>query len=471
MSNRALVWLRRDLRWHDHTALHTATTTAESVAVAFVFDRVILDALRDRDDRRVSFIYRSLVALDGHLRDRGSRLLVACGDPVEEVPRLATALNVQRVVTATDFEPYAKERDANVKGALQAVGVQLESVLDHVMLRGAELRTAEGSPYRVFTPFSRAWKSALRPADIESRDPDPSRLWPIAELPGTHHLPELASMGFQSVATWLEPGEAAAQARLDAFAAKMAHYADLRDYPAAQATSTLSVDLRFGTISPRQCARQAMSQQGKGAESWLNELIWREFYSMILDCFPSVVEEEFQPVYRGMTWPGSEEDFALWTEGLTGYPLVDAAMRHFKMTGWMHNRLRMVVASFLTKDLLVDWRWGEAWFARYLLDFDLASNNGGWQWAASTGCDAQPYFRIFNPVLQSKKFDPEGAFIRENLPELAGFEGDLVHWPHEATPLEQLAAGCELGRDYPHPIVDHHVQKERAIRLLESARR
>lgn len=247
-------------------------------------------------------------------------------------------------------------------------------------------------------------------------------------------------------------------------------YGTGRDIPSVDGTSGLSVHLRFGTISPRELLRRARSVASDGARTWIAELAWRDFFHMILDRFPFVVERTFRPEFNDIRWPGSDTWFQAWCEGMTGFPIVDAAMRHFNATGWMHNRLRMIVASFLVKDLLVDWRRGEAWFARRLLDFDPALNNGNWQWAASTGVDAQPYFRIFNPITQSKRFDPEGAFIRHHLPELARFSNRAIHFPANASLEEQVKWGCVIGRDYPAPIVDHAVQRRLALRLYETAR-
>jgi deoxyribodipyrimidine photo-lyase len=276
----------------------------------------------------------------------------------------------------------------------------------------------------------------------------------------------LSEIGFRPNGLWLKPGTAGAQERLSAFLAKIDRYKSERDFPALDSTSGLSVHLRHGTVSVRQCFREAVALQGNGPSKWLDELVWREFYHMILANFPHVVDRPFRDEYDTLEWPGTQEAYEAWEEGRTGYPLVDAAMRCLRATGWMHNRLRMVTAMFLTKDLLVDYRRGESLFARWLLDFELASNNGGWQWSASTGVDAQPYFRIFNPILQSRKFDPEAVFIKQWCPELAGFEPELAHWPHDAGPIEQLAAGCQLGKDYPRPIVDHSVQRQLAIELL-----
>ncbi|MCG9893945.1 MAG: FAD-binding domain-containing protein, partial [Fimbriimonadaceae bacterium] len=318
-----------------------------------------------------------------------------------------------------------------------------------------------------YTPYSRAWKARVTPRDFESEDPDLSRLTPESELPPQRGNLTLDDLGFAPGELWLEPGEAAARTRLEDFRKQIDDYHERRDIPGIEGTSGLSVHLRHGTISIRECFRAAASRSGKGPQKWYDELIWREFYHMILACFPQVVGGTFQPKYADIDWPGTDEHFQAWADGRTGYPIVDAGMRCLKATGWMHNRLRMIAASFLTKDLLVDWRRGEEWFALQLLDFELASNNGGWQWASGTGADAQPYFRIFNPELQSRKFDADGAFIREWVPELAEFSDAEIHAPHKTTPLQQVAAGCRIGEDYPAPIVDHHEQKPKAMALFK----
>ena len=454
---RALVWLRRDLRLSDHSALAAATGVASEVAVAFVFDRNILDKLEDRDDRRVTFIHQSLQELDSALKSRGSSLIVLHGDPVQEIPRLAKSLDADAVFAAQDHEPYALKRDATVGQSLD-----LRLLKDQVVLEAQEI----GQPYKVFTPYFRAWQAALDVhRDLEDRQPDLSKLMPAAQLPQQSW--SLNQLGFQETDLWLEAGEKAAHERLRNFRQHVAAYGDERDFPALEATSGLSVHLRFGTISIRECVRQAY-EAGDSGRKWFSELVWREFYQSILQNFPHVVQQTFQPAYRDIEWVGNPEHFAAWKEGRTGYPLVDAGIRCFNATGWMHNRLRMVVASFLTKDLLLDYRSGEAYFARKLLDFDLASNNGGWQWAASVGCDAQPYFRIFNPVLQSLKFDPDGAFIHRWIPELLNLRGKSLHAPWEASPFELLEAGVELGKNYPERLVDHQVQKELALAMFRS---
>lgn len=465
---KSLVWIRRDLRLHDHAALAAATEQSDGVAVVFVFDTQILTHLKDRDDRRLTFIHRSLEEVDEKLRRVGSALIVRHGDPAVEIPRLAAEWEADAVFTARDYEPSARERDATVAKTLGEKGVAFETSKDSVIFEGGELLTQGGGPFRVYTPYSKAWLRRFEPArDAAEHRVRHLALVPTADLPCPFSLEAfgLGKLGFESTPLWLEPGEKAAKKRLDAFESRLADYPDARNYPAQAATSGISAHLRFGTVSIRECVRRALAA-GPAGHGWLRELIWRDFFQDVLFHHPHVVERPFREEYADIVYPGEDSHFEAWKEGRTGYPLVDAAMRHFNATGWMHNRLRMVCASFLTKDLLIDYRRGEGYFARYLLDFDLASNNGNWQWAASTGCDAQPYFRIFNPVSQSEKFDPEGVFIRQNVPELAELSNKAIHFPSAASAMELAAAGVKLGETYPEPVVDHAKQRERAIELL-----
>jgi len=457
MPGDALCWIRRDLRLHDHAALSAATKNHDRVAVVFVFDRLILDALEDRDDKRVTFIYDSLAEIDTTLRAQGSRLIVLHGAPVELIPRLALDLKVDAVYANHDDEPYAAPRDQTVSDALKSQGQRLLTFKDHVIFERQEVTTQSGGDFRVYTPYMRAWRARLRPADTAERQVDATKIWT--------HLPEsvpglapLTDYGFEKGNLWLTPGITGGQERLQAFTQALPHYGQRRDYPAIAGTSGLSVHLRFGTISIREAVRHAQHHDSQGSTKWLNELIWRDFYQMIMSRFPEAMTTSFKPEYRDLHWPGLPEHLQAWKEGQTGYPIVDAAMRELRQTGWMHNRLRMIVASFLTKDLLVSWQDGEAHFARYLLDFDLASNNGGWQWAASTGVDAQPYFRIFNPTSQSLKFDPEGTYIRRWVPEIAHLNAKDIHAPWQL--------GLMAPADYPAPIVDHATQRALAIELL-----
>jgi len=465
---RALCWIRRDLRLRDHAALAAAAQQAREVIIVFVFDTTILRELEDQDDRRVTFIHRSLRELDERLRKKGSALLVRCNDPVLDIPKLASDLNVDAVFTNRDYEPYARKRDRIVEQKLKISRIPFHTFKDQVVFEYPEVVTKQGEPFKVFTPYKNAWLAALGPEHIAEEKPNLKRLAPVGVFKNWIHPWGMKSIDFTENDLWLRPGEKGARERFKAFQKVIHRYDKDRDFPhRPSGTSGLSVHLRFGTISIRELVRFAWERRDAGSRAWLEELVWREFYQTLLDRFAYVVRGAFHPEFDRIPWPGKPAHFNKWCAGQTGYPLVDAAMRHFNRTGWMHNRLRMVTASFLVKDLLIDWRQGEAYFARKLLDFDLASNNGGWQWCASTGCDAQPWFRIFNPVTQSRNFDPEGQFIRRHLPELVGFSNTRIHWPHEATPGEQGEANCRLGRDYPLPVVDHAVQREKALKLFQ----
>lgn len=459
---RSICWLRRDLRISDHAALCAATSNSESVAIAFVFDTCILNELKNTQDRRLSFILSSLEELDAKLIRLGSQLVVRHGDPTTEIPRLAVELNAQAVFASRDYEPYAIRRDERVRLALSSIHREFVTCKDSVLLEPGAVLSGRGTPFRIYTPYRRAWLSTLEPSrDCAELAPDYARLWPMATLPTSARrpIPTLKQLGFEGANLWLSPGEDAGRAKLESFADRLDQYERDRDFPCRQGTSELSAHLRFGTVSVREIARLALSRQSAGAQTWLGELIWRDYFKEILFRHPEVAGTPFQSVYANLRYPGLEQHFEAWRAGQTGYPLVDAAMRCFNETGWMHNRLRMVVASFLTKDLLIDYRRGEQVFAEGLLDFELSSNNGGWQWSASVGADAQPYFRVFNPILQSRKFDAEGEFIKRWCPELEGLDASTVHFPGEQRPP-----------GYPAPIVDHAGQARKAVALLSEAR-
>jgi deoxyribodipyrimidine photo-lyase len=468
-ADAALVWFRRDLRDYDHAALYHALKSHPRVYCAFCFDTEILDALPSRADRRVEFLWRSVQELDAALRGRGGGLIVLHGRAREEIPPLAVRLGVRAVYANGDYEPAATDRDAAVARALAAAGIELHTFKDQVIFEKDEVLTAAGSPYTVFTPYKRTW---LKKLDRFYLQPYPVQKYVRSlAVPPDARCPTLADLGFEPTHLREVPvptGMSGAQRLLADFLDRIRAYHERRDYPAAKGPSYLSVHLRFGTVSIRELAGRAHAEGGKGAETWLAELVWRDFYFAVLHHFPHVVGHAFKRELEGVAFENDAGKWRAWCAGRTGYPLVDAALRQINQTGTMHNRLRMVAASFLVKDLHVDWRWGERYFADHLNDFDLAANNGGWQWAASTGCDAQPYFRIFNPVTQSKRFDPDGKFIRRYLPELARVPDKHVHAPWAMRPVDQEAAGCVIGRDYPAPIVDH----DRARRItLERYRR
>jgi deoxyribodipyrimidine photo-lyase len=483
--DRALLWFRRDLRTDDHAALYHALRAARQVWCVFVFDRDILDSL-PRADRRVEFIRDSLVGLDAQLRALGAshavagvRLVVRHGHAVQEIRAVAAALGVQAVYANHDDEPAALQRDAQVRGALADIGVALHTSKDHVLFERNEVLTQGGSPYAVFTPYKNAWLKKVDDFYLKAY-PVSRHAGALAATPDDlgGAVPTLADIGFQATNLHqlkLPTGSAGAAELLDDFLSeRIGRYHETRNFPAVKGPSYLSTHLRFGTVSIRHLAREAWQRSqgpeaegGRGAEVWLSELIWRDFYHQVLHHHPHVVAKAFKPAFERIKWEhGKHADqlFAAWCEGRTGYPLVDAAMMQINQTGYMHNRLRMVVASFLVKDLGIDWKRGEAYFATHLNDFDLAANNGGWQWAASTGCDAQPWFRIFNPVTQSEKFDAHGKFIRRYLPQLAGLPDKLIHAPWLARPIDLEGANVELGRDYALPVVQHDEARERTLK-------
>jgi deoxyribodipyrimidine photo-lyase len=469
----ALVWFRRDLRLHDHAALSTALQAAGRVHCAFVFDADILDVLPDRADRRVAFIHVSVAALKADLEARGGGLHVLHGSARQAIPALVARLGVEAVFAARDYEPFARERDEAVARQLAVDGRALHLVKDQVVFDTDDILTTAGKPFHVFTPYKRAWLARVGAADLAP--------WPIEEWlhrlapDGGQAMPSLAALGFERTnlqELGIVPGEAGARARWQDFQARIDQYRQSRDFPAVKGPSYLSVHLRFGTISVRELARFALDRSGEGTEkegasTWLSELIWREFYQMLLWHYPETTTHAFQARFDALPWPNLPGNFQAWCEARTGYPIVDAALRQLNQTGYMHNRLRMIAASFLVKNLHVDWRWGEGYFARKLLDYDQAANVGGWQWSAGVGTDAQPWFRVFNPVTQSERFDPEGRFIRRVVPELAGVPDKYVHAPWKMPTAEQARCGVVMGRDYPLPLVDHARAREETLALFK----
>ncbi len=472
--SRSLFWFRRDLRAFDNAGLFAALEASEAVYAVFVFDREILDALDDPADRRVEFIWESVAELKAALLELGCQLHVLHDHAVEAIPSLASQLKVDAVFTNHDYEPGAVVRDDKVAAKLQQAGIAFETRKDHVVFEKDEVLTQGGKFFSVFTPYKNAWLKKI----------DASRVAPfdVASLAGRFSannaldaLIPLEKMGFKrtNLSELKFPvGARGGELLFEQFLERIDRYDDARNFPAIKGPSYLSTHLRFGTVSIRALVRAAWTrwQEGsRGAEIWLSELIWRDFYAHILHHNPRVVGKSFKPEYDQIQWRNDTTEFTAWCDGRTGYPIVDAAMRQLNQTGYMHNRLRMVAASFLVKDLLIDWRWGEAYFAKKLNDFDLASNNGGWQWAASTGCDAQPYFRIFNPLSQSEKFDAEGVFIRKYVPEVATLSNKDIHAPWLTSPIEQKARGFVPGRDYPLPIVDHAKARESTLAEFKRA--
>ena len=426
----AVFWFRRDLRLHDNAGLYHALKSGNKVLPLFIFDTDILDQLEDKRDRRINFIHQSLLLLQSRLQAFGSDLQVKHGKPLEVWKALLDTFAISDVFTNHDYEPYAISRDEAIRDYLFSKNITLHTFKDQVIFERNEVLKDDGTPYVVWTPYSKKWKEKLNEFYLKS--------YPVYDYSGNFlslpaaPMPSLTEIGFEDTN--------------DDFPTPVLNdelirnYQNTRDFPAIAGTSRLSVHLRFGTVSIREITRQAKFLN----EKFLNELIWREFYQMILWHFPHVTRQSFRKEYEDISWRNDEREFELWCNGRTGYPIVDAGMRELNATGFMHNRVRMITASFLTKDLLIDWRWGEAYFAKKLLDFELASNNGGWQWAAGTGVDAAPYFRIFNPASQAMKFDPGGIYIRK--------------WVQEVDELT-----------YPLPIVNHQLARERALSTYKVA--
>jgi len=425
-STTTVFWFRRDLRLQDNAGLYHALKESTEVIPVFIFDTEILDRLEDKSDRRVAFIHQTLNDLKNQLDEIGSSLLVLHGNPVE----IFKTIQPNAVYTNHDYEPYGRKRDEKVKRILERKGSSYKTFKDQVIFEKNEVTKDDGSPYTVFTPYSKKWKSQVNTFYTKSYPTEKytGNFKKVSALP----IPALESVGFNSI-SFSFPDRIIRTAIIQ-------KYDTQRDFPGIESTSRLSIHLRFGTVSIRKLVQIARKKN----EVWLNELIWRDFYHMILWYFPEVETKAFKPSYDRILWNNNPGDFQAWCNGQTGYPIVDAGMRELNETGFMHNRVRMIVASFLTKHLLIDWRWGEAYFAQKLLDFDLAANNGGWQWAAGCGCDAAPYFRVFNPYLQTEKFDPDLQYIRKWVPE---FQSPT----------------------YPKPIVDHAMARERVLNVYREA--
>ncbi len=426
-----IFWFRRDLRLQDNAGLYHALKSSRAVIPVFIFDKNILDKLEDKADRRVEFIHAALEEMQSSLTAIGSSLEVYYGTPVEVYKKLLVKYNIEKVFANHDYEPYALERELAIVKLLKEQQASLLTFKDQVLLEKAEVVKDDGTPYTVFTPYSRKWKSVL--TDFHLKPYPTKKYFKNFYKQAPQQIPTLASMGFVVIDKPF-PSKALKEELIK-------KYAEQRNFPAIAGTSKLGVHLRFGTISIRELAGNSKEL----SETYLNELIWRDFYHMILWHFPKIgMGKAFKPQYDNIQWRNDTGEFDKWCNGQTGYPIVDAGMRELNATGFMHNRVRMIVASFLSKHLLLDWRLGEAYFAQKLLDFDLAANNGGWQWAAGSGCDAAPYFRIFNPRLQTEKFDKQLKYIRHWVPELDSF-------------------------DYPQPIVDHEFARRRCLKVYGNA--
>ena len=426
---RTIFWFRRDLRLNDNAGLFYALKNNKNVQPIFIFDKEILDKLENKSDSRVEFIHRHIEEIQKQLVSIGSNILTYYGNPTDVFKQLIADNTIINVYTNHDYEPYAAKRDLTIKELLKNAGIDLFTYKDQTIFEKDEVTKDDGKPYTIFTPYMRKWKQRLTPYFLKAY---PTELYydnfikvePKAIL-------MLADIGFKNTDNIFPVSN------INEIAVK--NYTENRNFPALKnGTTRLSVHLRFGTISIRDVASRAIELN----ETWLNEIIWRDFYMMILWHFPHVTNSSFKPKYDMIDWRKDENDFNAWCNGVTGYPIVDAGMRELNETGFMHNRVRMIVASFLTKHLLIDWRWGEAYFASKLNDYDLSANNGGWQWAAGTGCDAAPYFRIFNPAEQTKKFDPKHEYIKKWVPEY-------------------------LSKDYPQPIIEHKIARERCLRTYK----
>ncbi len=428
----AIHWFRRDLRLEDNHGLFQALSGEVPVLPLFIFDTEILDKLDDKADRRVDFIHRSLAGLASATTDQGSSILVEQGSPLEVWERILERYDVRLVTANHDHEAYGVERDTAIAALFPARGIPFRTYKDISIFERSEVLKDDGGPYTVYSPYMRKWRAQFTPemAKAFPSEDHLSNLWKTEAFP----FPSLEDLGFEP--TDLEIPSTSLSDEL------LRHYAAARNFPAVAGTSRMSVHLRFGTVSARELVRRSMDISPK----YLNELIWREFYMQILWHFPNV-DKAFRPAYDGIEWRNNESEFEAWCKGRTGYPLVDAGMRELNSTGLMHNRVRMVVASFLTKHLLIDWRWGEAYFANKLLDFELSSNNGGWQWASGSGCDAAPYFRVFNPRLQLEKFDAGLNYVKRWVPEYGTanyVQPMVVHEMARNRALETYKAGLSV---------------------------
>jgi deoxyribodipyrimidine photo-lyase len=467
MFDRSIFWFRRDLRLVDNRGLSAACENSRSVVPVFIFDTSILNKINNKNDKRVYFIYECLREIKNELNKLSSNIIVLYGDPCIEIPKLAKLIGANALFTNKDYEPYAIQRDFSIKNELEKIKISFHSFKDQVIFEEREILTQAGEPYKVFTPYKNAWIKASKQENFLNCKINFDKLKITNENSSIDfNFPSIEEIGFTKTDLILPTGRLGALNLLNNFSSKLNNYDESRNFINKEGTSKISIHLRFGTVSIRELFRYANSNS-KGADVWRSELIWREFYQMILSQFPHVAKSCFKEEYNSIVWTGKEEHFNKWVKGQTGYPIIDAAMRYFAISGWMHNRLRMIVASFLTKDLLINYKKGEEYFAQNLLDFDLAANNGGWQWSASTGCDAQPYFRVFNPETQSKKFDPTGEFIKKHCPELRHFPEKYIHAPHKSELSIQKSANCIIGVHYPHPIVEHENQRLQAIQMFK----
>ena len=472
MNKNSLIWLRRDLRLYDNAALFHALKNSNQVYVVFIFDTHILNKLKNKKDRRIEFIHSSLSEIKEDLNRQDSDLIVEKGEPESLIPKLITKYKCDSLYINRDYEKYAQDRDNLIIKLLAKNQINTYTFKDQVLFEKGEILTQSNKPYTVFTPYKNNHLKKLAEEGIHLYDCDmnKSNFAKFSYKP----IPKLKELQFEK--TNLEDfdipsGTSGGKKLLEKFNKNIKYYSSNRNYPFIRGVSYLSVHNRFGTLSIRHLAKMAIESDNAGSATWLSELIWRDFYFQIVANFPHVSENKsFKPQFENLQFENDINKFEAWKNGLTGFPIIDAAMKQINQTGYMHNRLRMIVSSFLVKDLLIDWRWGEQYFQDNLIDFDFSANNGGWQWSASTGCDSQPYFRIFNPILQSEKFDKDGLFIKKYLPQLELLSPKQIHEPWTHFEKNQDTFPIKLGEDYPFPIVNHSEQRDKALAMYKKCK-
>jgi len=472
MNKNSLIWLRRDLRLYDNAALFHALKNSNQVYVVFIFDTHILNKLKNKQDRRIEFIHRSLSEIKEDLNRQDSDLIVEKGEPESLIPKLITKYKCDSLYINRDYEKYAQDRDNLIIKLLAKNQINTYTFKDQVLFEKAEILTQSNKPYTVFTPYKNNHLKKLAEEGIHLYDCDMYKS-NFAKF-SYKSIPTLEELQFEKTNLKdfdIPSGTSGGKKLLEKFNNNIKYYSSNRNYPFIRGVSYLSVHNRFGTLSIRHLAKMAIEADNDGSATWLSELIWRDFYFQIVANFPHVSENKsFKPQFENLQFENDINKFEAWKNGLTGFPIIDAAMKQINQTGYMHNRLRMIVSSFLVKDLLIDWRWGEQYFQDNLIDFDFSANNGGWQWAASTGCDSQPYFRIFNPTLQSEKFDKDGSFIKKYLPQLESLSPKQIHEPWIHFEKNQDTFPIKLGKDYPFPIIKHSEQRDKALAMYKKCK-
>jgi len=472
MNKNSLIWLRRDLRLYDNAALFHALKNSNQVYVVFIFDTHILNKLKNKQDRRIEFIHSSLSEIKEGLNRQDSDLIVEMGEPESLIPKLISKYKCDSLYINRDYEKYAHDRDNLIIKLLAKNQINTYTFKDQVLFEKDEILTQSNKPYTVFTPYKNNHLKKLAEEGIHLYDCDMYKS-NFAKF-SYKSIPTLEELQFEKTNLKdfdIPSGTSGGKKLLEKFNNNIKYYSSNRNYPFIRGVSYLSVHNRFGTLSIRHLAKMAIEADNDGSATWLSELIWRDFYFQIVANFPHVSENKsFKPQFENLQFENDINKFEAWKNGLTGFPIIDAAMKQINQTGYMHNRLRMIVSSFLVKDLLIDWRWGEQYFQDNLIDFDFSANNGGWQWAASTGCDSQPYFRIFNPTLQSEKFDKDGSFIKKYLPQLESLSPKQIHEPWIHFEKNQDTFPIKLGEDYPFPIIKHSEQRDKALAMYKKCK-